>query len=290
MLLARSRQLAQRLGLTLTAYTFPATAPALLPTAAKRALLQRLADTVLVADWDDLREVDAETFLRRELAGRLDARAVVMGADHRFGKNRGGDAQLARRLAPELTLKVEVVPPLEVGGAPVSARRVRELLHAGRVADAATLLGRPPALWGTPVRGAGLGRDLGYPTLNLHIEEELLLPAHGVYAAWGHHAAGEGPGLFYLGDRPTFPGLSLSAELHLLEPPAATVERLVEVHLLAYLRGDERFADSETLKEQIRRDIGAARRVLARAPVPVPVLVTAAGSCARRPGSPPPLQ
>ncbi|MFO8033836.1 MAG: riboflavin kinase [Candidatus Bipolaricaulota bacterium] len=272
-LLESARKLAERRELRLTAYTFPATPPALLTTEAKESLLARLADEVLVVGWNAVHNMDAEAFLRRELAGRLAARALVMGTNHRFGTGRQGDPELARRLAPELGMEVQVVPALELAGGPVSARRIRELLRSGQVAQARGLLGRPPILWGTPVSGAGVGRELGWPTINLQLSPEILLPAYGVYVAWAQHTAGRAPALFYLGSRPTFPGLSSSAELHLLQQPAHPPGDLVEVHLLSYLRGDHRFPDVESLKEQIRRDADLANDELSRSAAPASVLI-----------------
>ncbi len=273
-LLAAGRELAERHRLLLSVYTFPSSPPALLPTPAKERLLRRVADEVVLTGWHEIRDLDPEDFLRRELAGRLQARAVVMGADHRFGRDRGGDPELAHRLAPELGVEVLVVPALEIAGLPVRARRVRELVRAGKVTQASALLGRPPTLWGTPTTGVGLARGLGYPTINIEPMPELVLPAHGVYAAWMFYPAGSAPALFYIGERPTFPELPASAELHLLTSPPAPPGGLLEVHLLAHLRRDERFSNPDSLKEQIRRDVKLAEERLARAEVPVPILAT----------------
>jgi len=254
------------------AYTFPSAAPALLTTKAKERLLLRSADEVYIAGWEDVRTLSAESFLRRELVGRWGATGLVMGQNHRFGHGAGGSPDLARNLASELGLTVEVVPPVEKGGAPVGARRIRRLLRAGRVQEAAGLLGRPPLLWGTPIQGARRARQLGYPTINLQLRSELELPAPGVYTAW-MHAFGSTPAVFYLGDRPTFPELPFSAELHLLQPPSLTPQGLIEVHLLEFLREDKRFADTASLQAQIGCDVRTAQKRLVHASPPEPVLV-----------------
>jgi len=271
-LLERARCLADQLDIPLLAYTFPSGPPALLTTKAKERLLLRSADEVCVVKWEQVRSLSPEAFLRQELVGRLEARGLVMGQDHRFGHGARGTPELARSLAPELGLTVDVVPPMVHGGAPVSARRIRQLLRAGGVREAVALLGRPPLLWGSPIRGAGRARELGYPTINLQLQQELLQPAPGVYTAWMQYHGGT-PALFYLGDRPTFPELPFSAELHLLKRPPSELRGMLEVHLLAYLREDQRFVDTASLKSQIARDVRAARQQLSASPPPEPVLV-----------------
>lgn len=246
----------------LVAYTFPPRGPSLLTLAAKVGLLRDLADEVVVAPWEEIEGLEPEEFVRRELVGRVGAEAVAVGPDHRFGKGRTGDLRTLERLAQELGLAIHAVPLLEVAGGPVSAGRIRNLIRAGEVEGAERLLGRPPWLAGRPIRGAGLARSLGYPTINLELFPELVRPRAGVYAAWAHWPGGEGKALFYLGDRPTFPGLPPSVEVHLLTPPRGGVPGPVEVHLLAFLRPDLRFPDPAALAAQIGEDRARAEGIL----------------------------
>lgn len=272
-LLGQGRRLAQARGWSLLAYTFPPEGLALLPLVAKVRLLQAWADEVAVVPWEEVWELGAEEFLRREVQERWDGRAIVLGRDHHFGHGREADARRAQELGQALGLEVLVVPPLEMGGAPVSARRIREALAQGRVEEAAALLGRPPVLFGQPVPGAGLARQLGFPTINLALEELVQRPGDGVYAAWAYWPGGGSPGLFYLGRRPTFPSLPPSAEIHVLRPPPALTGETVEVHLLRFLRPDQRFASPEELARQIEVDKAEATRLLQTLHPPQPVLV-----------------
>ncbi len=258
-LLAEGRRIR---GSPVVAYTFPPRGPSLLTLEAKTRLLRQLADEVVLARWEEIEDLDPETFLRQELRGRVGADAVLVGPDHRFGRGREGDLATLKRLAPKWGLSVHAVPPLAMDGAPVSSGRIRDLVRAGEVEGAARLLGRPPWLAGTPVRGAGLARTLGYPTVNLDLLPELVRPRNGVYAAWAHWPDGEGPCLFYLGSRPTFPDLPPSAEVHLLTPPAGEVAGTVEVHLLAFLRPDARFPTPQALQAQIAADRARAEAIL----------------------------
>lgn len=271
-LLAQARALAQARRGSLLAYTFPPEPPALLPLAAKVRLLAALADEVEVVPWERVRDLGAEEFLREEIGGRLGGRALVMGPDHRFGRGREAGPEQARALGERLGLEVLVVEPLRLEGEVVSARRIRELLARGEVERAARLLGRPPALLGRVVPGAGLARRLGFPTLNLALDPVLLRPADGVYLAWAFWPGGGGPGLFYQGKRPTFPGLPPSAEVHLFAPPPAGVAE-VEVHLLAFLRPDQAFPTPEALAQQIARDAARAQALLAEVEPPRSLLL-----------------
>lgn len=271
-LLSHGRDLARARGWSLLAYTFPPEFPALLPLPAKIRILQELADEVEVVDWKRVRELSPEDFLREEIVGRLGGRALVMGENHRFGRGAAGTPELARKLGESLGLEVHVVPPFLLGGEMVSAQRIRELVQSGEVERAAELLGRPPILVGNVVRGAGLARKLGFPTLNLEIDPVLIRPRDGVYVAWAFWPKGGGPALFYHGKRPSFPDLPPSAELHLLSAPPKSPPTHVEVHLLRFLRADTSFPSPAALAKQIKKDVEQAQGILLSLSPPKPIL------------------
>ncbi|MGC9529669.1 MAG: riboflavin kinase [Candidatus Bipolaricaulaceae bacterium] len=272
-LLAAGRERAGQDGIPLAVYTFPPRTEALLPLAAKRRLLAAHADEVIVRRWEEVRATSAEAFVQRELVGRLGARGVVIGPGHRFGAGARGDAALLGQLANRLNLSVHLVEPLRLGGTVVRGARIRDLVRAGQVEEAAGLLGRPPIVFGCPVAGAGLATALGFPTVNLQLPPRLVPPGPGVYAAWASWRGGSGSGLFYRGDRPTFPELGPSAELHLFAPPPERPRGTVEVALAAFLRGDQRFPNQAALTAQLQRDRERAQRALSGRPPPQPVLV-----------------
>lgn len=255
-------------GLPVTAYTFPPRGPSLLTLDAKVSLLGNHVDEVIVVSWEQVQNMTSVAFLRDEIAGRLGAAAVAVGPDHRFGRGRTGSLATLHRLAPHLGLAVHVIEPLRLEGEVVSSRRIRDLITCGDVAKAASLLGRPAWLAGMPTPGAKLARRLGYPTVNLDLFPNLVPPRPGVYAAWAQWPRGEGKSLFYIGDRPTFPDLSSSAEIHLLAPPKGEVDGPVEVHLLKFVRPDKRFDAEGTLVQQIGRDRALAVEMLEGTPSP----------------------
>jgi riboflavin kinase/FMN adenylyltransferase len=272
-LLSSAKEFARKRGWTVLAYTFPPAPPALLPLDAKIRLLRELADEVEVVPWERVKGLSPEEFLAKEVKERLCGRAIWMGPDHRFGRDRAGTPELAQKLGAALGLEVHVVPPFRVGDEVVSSRRIRELLSAGEVERAGELLGRPPTLFGEVVPGLGLARTLGFPTLNLSLDPLLLRPREGVYLGWAFWEGGNAPGLFYHGKRPTFPGLPPSSEVHLFSSPPASPPRFLEVHLLRFLRPDTQFPSKEALVRQIQADAEAAKEALREISPPRPILL-----------------
>jgi riboflavin kinase/FMN adenylyltransferase len=273
-LLRRTAERARGRGLISLALTFPKPPqnylgrpkPLLLPLEKKIALLKRYVDRVVVIDFREIRSLDPRGFVVRVLRERLQAAGLVVGENFRFGRDRSGTAAMLCNLGRELGIDVEVIPRVVIRGEPVSSTAVREALRAGDAQRAAELLGRPHALWGLVVRGAGQGRALGFPTANLRIDAEILVPAEGIYAAWVRHLGGEGPGAFYVGRRPTLDGGRLSLEVYLLDAQIETdlYGMELEIELRARIRGDRRFETLEELRRQIRADVEAVRALFAR--------------------------
>lgn len=266
-LLNEGRRWAKEIGASFVAFTFPYQGEALLPLRVRLRLLGAFVDEVIVQDLESLRDLAADEFLGL-LRKDYEAVGLIMGPGHRFGRGRKGDPDFARKWGQRHGLLVRVLKPFLCQGRPVSARHIREHLKRGEVREARLLLGRYPPLFGKRVQGAQLGRSLGYPTVNLELSPEQLRPRAGVYLAWAFWEEGEGPGLFYLGERPTFPGLSASAEIHLFRPPDPEPTGTVEVHLMAFLRGDMRFPSPRDLANQIGKDLEKGRELLHELPPP----------------------
>jgi riboflavin kinase/FMN adenylyltransferase len=245
----------------------------LLPESIKDRLLLSAVDRVLRASFPEIRHLSPAQFAGRILRQRLRAESVVVGPSFRFGALRAGDPTTLRSLGEDLGFSVTVVPPVLVDGELVNSTRVRSLLSEGDIARATLLLGRPPVLIGDVSPGDQIGRKLGYPTANLAVAPNVLLPNHGVYVAraFVRNLSGSTPhpALLYVGARPTLrtQGGGLRCEVHLLVPPDRDLHGArIEVHLLDRLRGDRTFASLEDLSRQIERDADRARESLARFP------------------------
>jgi riboflavin kinase / FMN adenylyltransferase len=199
------------------------------------------------------------------LLDELGARHLVVGSDFTYGAARAGNVDTLRRAAAARGAQVHVVPPVTVDGLVASSSKVREYVLEGRVSAAALLLGRPFDLEGSVVAGQSRGRTLGFPTANVNTANELL-PATGVYAV-RVRLAGEPtwrPAVANIGVKPTFGGSELSVEAHLLDFQGDLYGRELRVQFLERLRAEQRFGSVAELVEQIRRDVEAARGVLAR--------------------------
>jgi riboflavin kinase/FMN adenylyltransferase len=195
----------------------------------------------------ELQRVEPEEFAQRYLEA-IGARMVLAGEDFRFGHRRAGDLELLRRLGFE----TRAVPMLEG----VSSSEIRRLLHAGEVDRAAPLLGRPPEVEGIVVEGDARGGTLGFPTANLAVDPELLVPAHGIYAgfAGGHRAA------ISIGTNPHYGGEELRVEAFLLGFAGDLYGRRLIVELWKRLRDERAFSSEQELIDQIARDVEETER------------------------------
>ncbi len=190
-------------------------------------------------------EVFAEEYLRA-----IGTEVVVAGGDFRFGHGRSGDLELLERLGFE----VRTAP--EVSG--VSSSAIRALVEAGDIAGAAALLGRPPELDGIVVPGERRGGTLGYPTANLGVDSNLLVPRYGIYAgaALGHRAA------LSIGTNPHYGGTERRIEPYLLDFEGDLYGRRLVVEVWQRLRDERSFPSEEALVEQIARDVEATREAV----------------------------
>jgi len=275
--LARTREMAAREGGEVVVLTFDVhprkltvgRAPLLITSLPHRlALLAREGvDTTVVLRFDaSLRETPAARFVEEVLIGQIGARGVVVGHDTHFGHDREGDHALLERTLTPHGVPVQRTEAVTLSdGTIVSSSSIRAAVATGDLAGAARLLGRPPALFGTVVRGDGRGRKVGYPTANLDMSLELR-PGRGVYA--GHttidgsrHAA-----VINIGGRPTFfpEGEDTdTVEVHVLDYDGDLYGRELEVPLFGKLRREQTFSSPEALAAQIARDIVLLRSRLA---------------------------
>jgi riboflavin kinase/FMN adenylyltransferase len=229
-------------------------------------------DLTLVIHFDEQRSQEsAEDFVREVLGGCLRARLVVVGEDFHFGRNRGGNVELLKRMGPELGFEVEGLKLVDVPGVegPVSSTAIRLALSEGDVVKAAELLGRFHEVRGVVEKGDGRGGSvLGFPTANVAVPADILLPAEGIYAGWyarpdgASHAAA-----LSLGRRPTFypEGGPRLLEAYLHDFDGDLYGEKARVSFVSRLRGEERFESADALVAQMNRDVEAARAALAGA-------------------------
>jgi riboflavin kinase / FMN adenylyltransferase len=221
-------------------------------------ILDRGVDAVIILPFTvEFSHTPAEGFIRDIVHGRLEAKAVLLGHDSHFGRNREGDIQVLERVAGGLGLQVRSCEPELHRGRPMSSTLVREAVRAGDLAEAEAILGRPFALFGKVVKGEGRGAALGIPTANLELEHDLRPPS-GVYAVEVPLDGRLYPGGANLGRRPTFhpEGARETVEVHLLDYSGPTLlDRRLEVRLRGRVRDERKFSGPDELVRQIRSDL-----------------------------------
>lgn len=221
-----------------------------------------------------LAELEAETFIERILVGALGIRSLIVGDDFRFGRRRRGDIALLAAAGERYGFELEVMPALESGGERVSSTRIRAALRSGDLAAAERLLGRPYRLAGLVVAGDGRGRQLGFPTANVHLQrrayangaEPHAAPLAGVFAV-RVFGIGERPleGVANIGMRPTVNGTQCLLEVHVFDFDGDLYGSHLQIEFHRRLREERRFSSLDALAAQIGEDARAARAWFAAA-------------------------
>lgn len=271
---------AQASGLTSVLVTFephpleivnPQAAPLLLTLADEKRLIlaQSAVDRVAFVPFTPaLRDYPPERFVREILEERFHLAELVIGYDHGFGRGRAGDVELLRAIGKADGFAVDVVPAVMLDGRPISSTMIRRFVAGGDLDHAARALGRPYSVSGAVVPGAGRGRGIGIPTVNLAPPHpRKLLPPDGVYAATVSWRGGSRGAMLNLGPRPTFGEHARALEAHLFDFDAELYGETVTVEFHRRLRETVQFASVDALRRQLeqdRRDALDALRMVGR--------------------------
>lgn len=219
------------------------------------------ADHVLVLRTrSDLLGLGAAEFFERIVRAGLAARAVVEGYNFGFGRDREGDVSMLMSLCHEHGIEPAIVPPLLLGGIPVSSSRVRNCLTSGKAREAADLLGRPYRLHGIVGTGQRRGQTLGFPTANLE-GVQTVVPGDGVYAVRVQVDGKSLPGAANVGPNPTFGEQARKIEAHLIDFHGDLYGRSLAVDFLERLRDTRPFAGVADLRKQLTEDVREARHI-----------------------------
>jgi riboflavin kinase / FMN adenylyltransferase len=249
----------------------PERTPRLLTSPERRAELmaEEGIDQVLILPFTpEIAALSPEEFVRRVVVERLDARAVLVGENFRFGRRQAGNPALLAELGRELGFLTEVIPTAQCRGLTVSSSAIRDAIERGRVALAARQLQRPYALDGEVVKGQGIGSRQTVPTLNLATDAQVI-PARGVYLTRTvslEEKARSWNSITNVGYRPTF-GASdeLSIETFLLDPFEEPTPHRIRVEFLCRVREERKFESPEALRTQILKDVRVAQNYFRRA-------------------------
>ncbi|MBT8150323.1 MAG: riboflavin biosynthesis protein RibF, partial [Gammaproteobacteria bacterium] len=218
-----------------------------------------------------LRNMSAEAFIERVFINGLNVAHLIMGDDSHFGRGGEGDVELLRKYGEQHNFKVVPTKTCAVDGERVSSSRIRQLLEAGELGKAERLLGRPYTISGKVIYGRQLGRTLGAPTANIALHR-LRAAMAGVYAVEAricrqdasrgdHESPRWHAGVANVGTRPTLnESIEAMLEVHLLDYAQSLYGARLEIRFLQWLREEQRFESLDLLKQQIQRDIDAARQ------------------------------
>ena len=200
--------------------------------------------------------IDKKDFLKL-LKDKLNCRKIIVGADWRFGKNKKGDVSFAKKFGKEIGIDVEVVNLELKGNQKISSSDIREFLKKGKIEDVNHLLGRIYCLTGNIIRGNKIGSKIGFPTINIKVDENLCLKT-GVYVGYIEVGNEEYRAVINWGKRPTVDGKNKVLEIHIIEgfnEKAFLENEKPKVYFLHYVRNEIKFKNIHQLKEQIKKDI-----------------------------------
>lgn len=259
-LLLSARENARRLGLTFTVFTF-STPPhsksggLIYPTEEKIKIFESLgADALVFADFLSIAHLSAEEFVKDTLYDELMCRFAVAGEDFRFAKNREGDVAVLSSILSSLGAEVYIEPEYRAGGEKVSSTRIKELLSLGELEAANSLLGAPYRQRCRVEHGVGLGKKLGFPTVNTELDESFAIPRSGVYRTAVEIRGRLYTGVTNVGTCPTFGDREMHAETYVVDLDSEIYGEEIVVYYLGFLREEKRFSSAQELIMQINVD------------------------------------
>ncbi len=220
-------------------------------------------ETLLLFHFDKaFSEQTGEQFIHRLTSETGSVRSICVGANFVFGKKRGGNVTLLKKLGAELHFNVHGMAAVALDGKAVSSTRIREAISAGELDAASQMLGRTYSIRGRVVEGNKLGRTLGFPTANIDTTG-LVLPPNGVYAVHAETAGANHRAVLNIGHRPTMtnPGAPVRVEAHLLQFQGDLYGQDLEVTFVEKLREEKKFSSAEELRQQISEDVRQAAQL-----------------------------
>ncbi len=205
----------------------------------------------------------AKEFVRDILVNKLKAKKIIIGYDHRFGRNRTADINTLREFGGKYDFEVEEISKQEIEDVAVSSTKIRKALQEGKVEKANNYLQHPFSLTGKVVKGKGLGKDFGYPTANLFIEEEYkLIPKNGVYVVRANIEEIPYFGMMNIGTNPTVGGTDITIETYFFLLDKDLYGQKLQIELLTRIRDEKNFDSIEALKTAMKQDEAFSERYI----------------------------
>ena len=200
-------------------------------------------------------QMSSVDFIQQILVDKIQTKCLVIGYDHKFGKNREGSFDYLQAHSEELGFAIEEISRQDIDDMGVSSSKIRIALESGDLPTATSYLGRPYSLTGEVVIGQQIGRSIGFPTANIQVKDDYkLLPKNGVYAVTVQVEDQQYKGMLNLGNRPTVSGEQKTIEVHLFDFAGDLYHKSLSVNFIQFLREEKKFADLAALKDQLILD------------------------------------
>ncbi|HAH37161.1 MAG TPA: bifunctional riboflavin kinase/FAD synthetase [Algoriphagus sp.] len=208
-------------------------------------------------------QLSSREFIDQVLVEKIQTRKLVIGYDHRFGKNREGSFEYLKQNSAEFGFELEEISRQDVDEIGVSSTKIRKALESGDIETANSYLGRSYELNGLVIKGQQIGRSIGFPTANIHIPNDYkLIPKDGVYAVETSVNGSIYKSMLNIGNRPTVDGNKKTVEAHLFDFQGDLYDKQLTIYLKAYLREEQKFENLDALKEQLLKDQQQAKSIL----------------------------
>lgn len=223
----------------------------------KAEMLEKLGvDHLIITPFTrDFSNLSPDEYIREILVDTIGLKNLIVGYDHRFGKNRSGGMKELLESASKLGFEVEQIDEQDINDVAVSSTKIRESLLNGNVALAATYLGYPFSLYGPVIKGDKIGRTIGFPTANIFIEQAYkLIPSDGIYAVTISMENQHYRGMAYIGQRPTINGMTRNIEVNIFDFDREIYGQYIKMNFMEFLRHDVKFTGLEALKIQLQKD------------------------------------
>jgi riboflavin kinase/FMN adenylyltransferase len=223
----------------------------------KAELMEQLGiDHLIITPFSrDFSNQSAESYIRDVLVSKIGTKKIVIGYDHRFGKDRQGGLDDLQRLGPVYGFEVIEIPEQDINEVAVSSTRTRSALLGDNIDLANTFLGYPFFITGAVIRGDQIGRQIGYPTANINIEERYkLIPGDGIFAVKVKIAGEYYKGMAYIGTRPTVNGITRNIEVNIFDFDRDIYNQQIRMEFYHFVREDIKFNSLDELKEQLAKD------------------------------------
>ncbi|KXZ39817.1 riboflavin kinase / FMN adenylyltransferase [Alkalithermobacter thermoalcaliphilus JW-YL-7 = DSM 7308] len=211
---------------------------------------------------DTIANLSAESYVSYILADLLKCKHIIVGHDFTFGKNKSANAHKLQEIARRYNIDTQIVDPILLNGIRVSSSFIRNLIHEGKVKECKEFLGRFYSLRGTVNYGMQLGRKLGFPTANIAVRDDIVLPKTGVYYTKVEVEGKIYDGATNVGFNPTVCGKSLNIETHIFDFNKEIYKSEITIYFLERIRDEKRFNHIDELVEQVKKDITKIKKYL----------------------------